>query len=393
MVTARLRQARASLMVSYLLQGTVFALLVTRIPGVQKHYGITDGQLPIFLAAVPILAGVGSLSMEWVVKRTSPRAVLRVVQPVVCLVLVGVGLGHAVWQGALVLAAFGLAVGGLDSSQAMSAVSLQRRYGRSVMQGFYAVYSLGGIIGASLAWAQVHFHTSLLAMFGTTGGVTAVLALAICHWYAGPEELGDAVAQAEQAAAARIPWRPLLPLCVAMTVAYIGDSTVSNWSAKYLQDGLHSSDQLSTVPYNVYMAVTLVARLAGDRLVQRWQSVRTVRVGAVVCAVGFGLTAVAPSPWVAIAAFAVIGLGISVIVPQVFAAGGRLFPGDSDAAVARINIFNYVGFLVGSPLVGGLAAGTGYRVAMAVPLLLVLCVLPVSPHFGAARPAPEAVTV
>ncbi|WP_042366257.1 MFS transporter [Streptacidiphilus neutrinimicus] len=393
-ITPGLRHARSSLLFSYVAQGAVFALLVTRIPGIQTQYGISDGLLPVFLAAVPILAGVGSISMEFVVKKTSPRAVLRVVQPLVCLTLLGVGLGDRMWEAAVALAAFGLTVGGLDASQAMSAVALQHRYGRSIMQTFYAAFSLGGIIGASLAWAQVHFKLSLLSMFGTVGVLVAASVLVAGRWYAGPAELGRAVEEAAEAANRSIPWKPLLPLCLAMCVAYIGDATVSNWAAKYLQEGLHSSEQMTTVPYNAYMVVMLIGRLLGDARVQSWGSVRTVRLGAAVCAAGFLLVAVSPSSWIAVAAFAVVGLGISVIVPQVFAAGGRLFPRDSDAAVARLNIFNYVGFLVGAPLVGGLAGATGYRVAMLVPMVLILTVFTVSKAFGpSVVREPEADTV
>ncbi|MFC1410612.1 MFS transporter [Streptacidiphilus sp. N1-12] len=383
-VPARLRQARVALLVSYLAQGTVFALLVTRIPAIQKQYGMSDGVLTIFLAAVPILAGVGSISMEWVVKRTSPRAVLRIVQPLTCLTLVGVGAGDQKWQAAVAMAAFGLCVGGLDASQAMSGVALQHRnHGRSIMQGFYAAYSLGGIIGASLAWSGAHWHLGLLLLFGTTAAVVIPVVIVASVYYAGPAELGHAVEEAAEAAARSIPWKPLLPLCLAMCVAYIGDATVSNWSAKYLQDGLHSSDQMSTLPYNAYMVVMLLGRLFGDGRIQRWGSVRTVQLGTAVCALGFLLVAVAPGDWTAVVAFGLVGLGISVVVPQVFAAGGRLFPGASDAAVARLNIFNYVGFLVGSPLVGALAGGLSYRIAMLVPMVLVLLILLVAKSFGA----------
>src|SRR5690606_31775345 len=69
----------------------------------------------------------------------------------------------------------------------------------------------------------------------------------------------------------------LLPLCLVMTVAYIGDSTVSNWSAKYLQDVLGSSEQLATVPYNVYMVTTLLGRTIGDLGVRRFGAVAVVR--------------------------------------------------------------------------------------------------------------------
>ena len=145
------------------------------------------------------------------------------------------------------------------------------------------------------------------------------------------------------------------------------------------------------IPYAAYMVVMLLGRLLGDGRVQRWGSVRTVRLGAVVCAVGFALVAAAPEQWTAVVAFAVVGLGVSVVVPQVFAAGGRLFPGASDAAVARLNIFNYVGFLVGSPLVGAIAVGTDYRWAMLVPMVMVLAILGVSKAFGAAATQPVAV--
>jgi MFS family permease len=390
-VTPRLRQARTALLVSYLVQGAVFALLVTRIPEIQTQYGISNSMLPVFLAAVPILAGVGSISMEWVVKRTSPRAVLRIVQPLVCLTLLGVGLGDQLAEAAIALGAFGLMVGGLDASEAMSAVALQHRYGRSIVQGFYAAFSLGGILGAVIAWAGSHWHIGQAALFGTTAAVAIPVAVVASVWYAGPQELGRAVQEAAAAAARSIPWKPLLPLCLAMAVAYIADSTVSNWSAKYMQELMHSSGEMQPVPYAAYMVVALLGRMLGDGRVQRWGSARTVRLGAVVCALGFLLVAVAPEEWTAVVAFAVVGLGVSVVVPQVFAAGGRLFPGDADAAVARLNIFNYVGFLVGSPLVGAVAGGSGYRIAMLVPMVLVLAILWVGRAFGAVAPHPVAV--
>lgn len=385
---ARLRQARIALLVSYVAQGTVFALLVSLIPEIQDQYRMSDGTLTIYLAAVPILAGVGSISMEWVVRRTSPRAVLRIVQPLTALTLVGVGAGDRQWQAAIALAAFGLCVGGLDASQAMSGVALQHLNGRSIMQGFYAAYSLGGIIGASLAWSGQHWHVSLVMLYGVSVAVVVPVLLAAGVYYAGPAELGKAVEEAARSAARSIPWKPLLPLCLAMCVAFIGDATVSNWSAKYLQDGLHSSHQTSTLAYWAYMAVMLLGRLLGDSRIQRWGSVRTVQIGTVVCAAGFLLVSVSPGPWSAVVAFGLVGLGISVVVPQVFAAGGRLFPGASDAAVARLNIFNYVGFLVGSPLVGALAGGLSYRIAMLVPMVLVLTVLLVSKSFGAPAAVP-----
>ncbi|MCX5212223.1 MFS transporter [Kitasatospora sp. NBC_00240] len=382
---ARLRQARAALAVSFLLQGITFALLVTCIPEIQDRYGLDDSLLPVFLAAVPILAGVGSIGSEWLVKRTSARSVLRVVQPALCLTLAAVGLGDTLWQLGLVLGSFGLLVGALDASMNMLGVGLQHRYGRSIMLGFHAAFSLGGILGAAVAGLGSHYHLSLFTLFGTAAAVLIPLALLAGTRFAGPAELGDAVREASEAAARSIPWRPLLPLCLAMAFAYIADASVSNYSVKYLTDGLGSPDDVAKLSYLGYMVSMLLGRTLGDRAVQRWGAVAVVRVGASVAALGFALAAAAPGPWAGIAGFTVLGFGICAIIPQVFAAGGRLFPDDSDAAVARLNLFNYVGFLIGAPLVGAIADASSYRWALLAPMLLVLAVIPLAGHFA---PAP-----
>ncbi|MER6014143.1 MFS transporter [Streptomyces bluensis] len=375
-MTDVLRRGRASLAFSFFAQGVAFALLVTRIPAIQDRYGVSDALLPAFLAAVPVLAGVGSVCTEQLVKRVPPSRVLRWSQPVVLLALLGVGAGEHVAGLAVALSAFGLAVGALDASMNMLGVSLQRSYGRSIMLGFHAAYSLGGILGASLAWVGANWEFALVVSYLPVVVVLLPTAFVGSRWYvdAGApkqeREQGEAVGES-----GAVVFKVLLPLCLVMAFAYIGDSTVSNWSAKYLQDVLGSSEQLATVPYNVYMVTTLLGRAIGDFGVRRFGAVAVVRMGSLVAGLGFAVVAGAPGAWVGMLGFTLLGIGLCVIVPQTFAAAGRLFPGASDAAVARLNIFNYVGFLVGSPLVGALGDAWSYRGAMLVPMVLVLVTL------------------
>ncbi|MEV6333010.1 MFS transporter [Streptomyces sp. NPDC051909] len=392
MTDARLRRGRGSLTVSFFVQGVTFALLVTRIPAIQDRYGISDGLLPVFLAAVPVLAGVSSVGTEKVVARVGPAAVLRWAQPVVLLALLGVGAGSELWAAAVALGVFGLAVGALDASMNMLGVSLQRAYGRSIMLGFHASYSLGGIAGASLAWVGAHWQLPLFVSYLPVVVVLLPATLVGSRWYVDGGGAGEpeAAATGGQGASQGVAFRLLLPLCLVMTFAYIGDSTVSNWSAKYLQDVLRSSEELATVPYNAYMVTTLLGRAVGDFGVRRFGAVLVVRAGAVLAALGFAVVAAAQGPWTGMAGFTLLGLGLSVIVPQTFAAAGRRAfeyggPGASDAAVARLNVFNYVGFLVGSPLVGALGDAWSYRGAMLVPMVLVLVTVVYATSFGAPK--------
>ncbi|MFF7602314.1 MFS transporter [Streptomyces mirabilis] len=386
-----MRHARAALAVSFFVHGTLFALLVTRIPAIQHHYGISNGLLPVFLAAVPILAGFSSVATERLVKRVRPSVVLRWVQPGVGLALIGLGAGDQLWMAVATLALFGVCIGGLDSSVNMLGVSLQGAYGRSIMLSIHAAHSFGAILGASLAWSGAHWHLSLFTLYGPTALVLIPLALAASRWYRDREpddRLSHDGVSREKAGkpglgGGQVVMKLLLPLCLVMAVAFIGEGTVSNWSAKYLQDTLHSSEQLSTVPFAVYMVMSLIGRSTGDFGVRRFGSGPVVRLGTVVAVAGFAAVAVAPGAWTGILGFTMVGLGLCVLVPQTFAAAGRMFPLASDSAIARLNIFNYVGFVVGSPLVGAVGGLWSYRVAMIVPAVLVAVTLLFAKSFDA----------
>src|SRR5207249_348454 len=108
---------------------------------------------------------------------------LRFAQPVVLLALLGVGAGDWTVELGVSLGAFGLAVGGLDASMNMLGVSLQRAYGRSIMLSFHAAFSLGGIVGASLAWAGAHWHLALWVSYLPVVAVLLPATLVGSRWY------------------------------------------------------------------------------------------------------------------------------------------------------------------------------------------------------------------
>lgn len=120
---------------------------------------------------------------ERLVRRVRPSRLLRWSQPVVLLALLGVGAGDRVAVLAVALAVFGLAVGALDASMNMLGVSLQRAYGRSIMLGFHAAYSLGGILGASLAWAGAHWDLALWVSYLPVVVLLLPAALVGSRWY------------------------------------------------------------------------------------------------------------------------------------------------------------------------------------------------------------------
>ena len=85
---------------------------------------------------------------------------------------------------------------------------------------------------------------------------------------------------------------------------------------------------------------------------------------------GLALVVAAPDPIVAIIGFLIAGIGMPVIAPLCFSAAGQLTSGRAlDALIARLNLFNYAGTLIGGGVVGAIAAVFGHRAGFVIPLL------------------------
>jgi len=375
---------------SFFAQGATFALLVTRIPAIQDRYGVSDGLLPVFLAAVPILAGVGSVISGPLAARVGSGTVLRVAQPLVCLSLPAIGFASTRPELYLSVGLFGLFLGAVDATMNMQGAITEKRYGYSVINAFYGFWSATGILGGLWNAAAGKLGLSLGVAFTIAG--LAGLAAALVF---GPSLFGKAadVAPPSEAAAKRagirIPWRPIILIGVAMCCMYIGDAAVSNYSSVYMSKVQHGGKALLPLAFAAYQTMMVVGRAFGDRTVRRFGAAAVVRAGAVVAGLGLLCVVLAPSPYLAIAAFALTGLGFCVVPPMCFSATSRLDPTGSGIAISRVNVFNYVGFVLGAALVGGIAGGVGgpagWRAAYAAPLVLTVVIIALAAGFEPGR--------
>jgi MFS family permease len=172
-----------------------------------------------------------------------------------------------------------------------------------------------------------------------------------------------------------------------MMAMYIADSATSNWSAVFLDDVLSASPSTAALGLFFYQSFMVLGRAVNDRLVRRFGPARIVRVGAVIGGIGLLVVAVAPVPAVGLAGFALQGLGLCVVVPLSFSAAGSLDPADTGVAIARVNLFNYAGFVIGAGMIGAVAELADLRLAFAVPAVLTVAIVVLARSFEG-RPAP-----
>src|SRR5674476_111010 len=142
---------------------------------------------------------------------------------------------------------------------------------------------------------------------------------------------------------------------------------------------------VAPLAFAAYETGAIVSRFGGDFLVRRRGAAFVVRLGAVTGVAGLVGVVAAPAPPLAIACFFVVGLGLAILAPLSFAAiAGAVGPAAVDVAIARLNIANYLGAILGGALIGAAASSHHLRWAFVIPLAIVPAVLLVANAFRAA---------
>jgi len=169
----------------------------------------------------------------------------------------------------------------------------------------------------------------------------------------------------------------------ALMVMYIGDSAATSYGTVFMEDALDSTGGRIQAGLFAYLLLQLVGRVFADRVIGAIGASRTMLTGALVGVAGFALIVFSSQWTVAVGGFALMGLGLSVVVPLTFSAADALDPAGTGTVIAKVNLFNYAGVIVGAGVIG-VVAGEDYanlRPAFAVPAVLVLLITTLAPVF------------
>jgi MFS family permease len=121
-------------------------------------------------------------------------------------------------------------------------------------------------------------------------------------------------------------------------------------------------------------------RFVADSLRARYSERRLLRGSGVVTAVAMAIVLLSGSPVVSILGFAFIGAGLAMVVPILFGAASRV-PGTTPAAaIAAVSSIGYSGFMIGPPLIGGIAQHASLTAAMVV-VIVAAAILALSAHY------------
>jgi MFS family permease len=273
------------------------------------------------------------------------------------------------WQLFAVLAGWGAGLGVVDVGMNIEASAVQDRLERRTMSGFHAAYSVGGLAGAGLGGIAAAIGVSPRADFIIVGVVVLVAGGVSAQFFSAARQVPPE-AGAGQPRASRWPLWSLALLCLAVMAfaSFLAEGVVADWSAVYLHSSLGAPVGLAAAGYTVFSCTMVGGRLAGDRLADLLGPARLVRLSAGLAAAGFGVALLIGQVWSGLVGFALLGVGLSVVVPMVFSAAATT--GRPGPNLALVTTSGYVGMLVGPALVGGLAQATSLHAALGIDVIL-----------------------
>lgn len=385
-VTRPLLGARLAVYTVFAANGAMFGSWAPRIPQVKAELGMSAVVLGVVLLAPAIGSLVAMPFAGGLASRIGSATATRLVAVPFFLAIALVGVVGSPAVLFVVLLLWGTSIGVLDVVMNAQAVTVERAYGRSLMSGFHATFSLGALAGTGIGSAASALRVGLGVQLLVLGATMLTLVLATSRRML-PDRLDR---DAERPPLLVRPRGPLVVIALAALAVLLCEGAAMDWSAVYLREYLHASAGMAGAAFAAFSATMTVGRLVGDRVLNRFPRRAVVRAFATAAAFGLGtgllLAELAGDGPLAIGAavfgFAVLGAGISLIFPALLAEASTVAerPAEGIGAVAT---GGYLGFLVGPPAIGGLAELTSLPVALwVIPLLAASAAILIRPQRG-----------
>jgi MFS family permease len=388
---------RNAVVAVFFVQGFLFASWTAHIPHVKAHLNLGNGSLGLVLLGAPIGSILAMFLVSRLLQRLGSRTLVRAALLGYCLVGPLIGLGHSVVLFFLAFVLWGFFSGSLDVSMNAQAITAESRAKRKLMPGFHGSWSLGslmgsgaGVLGVGLGWS---LSTQLL--------IFAIPFLLIAGWFTTkmiPDHhvAVDGVASPPRSTVWR---RAVVVLGLIVFLDMLSEGAIADWTAVYLRDSLHTTAVVAGLGFTAYLLTMMLTRFAGNLVTNHFAVHRVVPTFAAFAAVGSALGLWIDHPWSVLASSMCLGIGLALTVPMAFSACGHIPGVHAGRAIAAVSGIGYSAYVLGPPLIGGLATLSSLHTALfLIPVLLAGIALATAKSsalrtgpFGAGTAPPETV--
>lgn len=369
------RRARIAVSALFLTNGALFANILPRYPEIKSALGLDNVGYGLAIAAFPAGAIAAGLLAAVLIRRFGSARIA-----VFGTIATGLGLLAAAVAPSGILFAVALLLGGAsdaitDVAQNAHGLRVQRRYGRSIINSFHAIWSIGAVLGGGMAAAAIALQLPLGVHLGISTAVFAAVAFtALWFCLPGRDEEADAEATAEPAELQSTVRRGVSPRIVLMVIALtliamagaIAEDAGNSWATLYLSESLGAAAAIAPLGFIALVGAQFIGRMLGDGMTDRFGQRAVARVGGLIAAAGMTLALIFPSVPGTIAGFAAVGFGIATLIPAAMHAADELPGLKPGVGLTIVSWLLRLGFLLSPPFVGFIADTQSLRAGLIV---------------------------
>ena len=348
--------------------GVIFSSWASRIPDVKDVFALNEAELGAVLFMLPLGALLALPVAGWVVHRLGSKRASVGSLLLYTVLLFLISKAHSVLSISIVLFLFGIIGNFANIAMNTQGLSVQQLLKKPILSGLHAMWSLGAFLAAAITgWTMsvgysMEMHFGMIAL--AAAGVTLFFSFSLIQDVAG--ELRQKVFA--------LPNRGLLLMGVICFCVAMSEGAMADWSSLYYRQVVHELNKVSTVGYTAFALCMALGRFFGDRLLQALGYSSVLKLNGILVLIGMGLALAINSPVAVIIGFALVGLGVSSVIPIVYMLSAKSKSMAPSAAIAAVSSIGFLGFLFGPPIIGFIAQETGLRLALSIVAFLGLMI-------------------
>jgi len=376
---SRIQKARFAVFAFFTIAGAAVTFWAVHIPYVENKLDVT----PATIGALLLVLGAGALVAAQLVgpliDRVGSQTATFASGIFMGFTLLLPGLASSEWLLGLCLFLLGLGIGATDVAMNAHAVEVEKAYGRPIFSAFHAMWSLGGLLGATLGGLALANNFEMQTTLSLAAIGTFLVSILMRSWLLpdSPNQMlsgikgNKATEQKESNIENRKVLSYVLFLGAMAGAAAIAEGTGVDWSALHHARVLETSNAQAAVALVVFTGSMGVTRLFIDKVVAAKGRIFVIRYGSLVSAAGTSLVVFSTASPLALAGWLIAGVGIAGVVPQLFAYSSEIGEqSHSGRNLAKVVGITYAGVLAGPAIIGFLTEVVPLNIAIGLGVLL-----------------------
>jgi predicted MFS family arabinose efflux permease len=336
------------------------------IPSVKSQYALGEALLSTVLLAAAAGAVISLFGAGRLIGRLGARKACALAAALMGVTLALALLWGSLWLLLPAMLLFGMSMSLFDVAINTEGTALESLAGRPVMSNLHAMFSVGAMAGAALTGTLLRAGVDARVQLAAIGIASALVVAVAARWMLEVHPAPD-----DEPPQRHFAWPRGMLLVIGLMVfaGMSAEGVMYDWCVLYLKQEVRLGQDVAAMGYAAFAAAMAAARFAGDALRKRYSERNLLRASAGLAAAAMAVVLLSGDAVVSIVGYALVGAGLAPVVPILFNAATRV-PGTSRAAaIAAVSSICYAGFMIGPPLIGGLAQAFSLTAAMWVVVL------------------------